>query len=108
MGRMEDEAVGHADFVLSGLFQREGGHLFEGGVAEVFANVHGVVGVAVVEHALGNGGRGVFAVGEDAEFGGAFDEGAVELMPGTASEGDDAEVVVGEKESVSEGLEGVE
>ncbi len=104
----ENETVGLLKCVLGCLLQRAGRNPFKGRVAEVFAHMHMVVAKAVVVHALGYGGRGMFLVGEHSYFGGTFDEGAVELLPRTACEGDDAEVVVREKETVGEELEGIE
>ena len=45
-----------------------------------------IIGVSVVEHPLGDGGRGMLAVGEDTYLRGPFYEGSVELMPRAARE----------------------
>ena len=74
----------------------------------MFAYGHLVVGIAIVEHPLGDGGGGMFAVGENTDLRSAFDEGLVELRPRTACKGYDAHVVVGYHESVGQHLEGVE
>ncbi len=74
----------------------------------MFTYGHGVVHIAVIEHALGDGGRGMFLVCEYTHFSGSLDERTVKLFPRAACEGDDAHVVVGEEETVGEELEGVE
>ena len=109
-GRMrgKDEAVGVLEVLLGGSFEGESGDSFEGGVAEVFANVHLVMGEAVIEHTLGDGGGSVFLVGQNTDFGRSFDEGTVELLPRTSREGNDAHIVVGKDEAMCKGLEGVE
>ena len=43
---------------------------------------------------------GMFAVGEDAYFGGTLYEGTVELLPGTSCQGDGAHVVIRHDEAV--------
>ena len=65
-------------------------------------------GVPVFQHAGGNGGRGMFAVGEDAYFGGTLYEGTVELLPGRPVRGDGAHVVIRHDEAVCQCLQGVE
>lgn len=74
----------------------------------MFADVHGIITETIFKHTLSNSGWGMLLVGQDTEFGGAFDEGSVELMPWTASEGDDAHVVVGHDEPMCEHLQGIE
>ncbi|EDO53648.1 hypothetical protein BACUNI_02927 [Bacteroides uniformis ATCC 8492] len=66
------------------------------------------MGVPVFQHAGGNGGRGMFAVGEDAYFGGTLYEGTVELLPGASCQGDGAYVVIRHDEAVCQCLQGIE
>ena len=79
---------------MSGFFEGEGGDLLERRIAKVFAYGHLIVGIAVVEHAPGDGGGGMFAVCEDADFRGSFDEGAVECGPRAACKRYDAHIVI--------------
>ena len=74
----------------------------------MFANVHGVAGVAVVEQAAGDGGGGMLAVSKYAYLGGALNEGAVQFGPGATGERDDAHVVIRHEQTVSQQLQGVE
>ena len=81
------------------LFFLVGGAAFFG-VGVVFAYGQLIVGIAVVEHALGYGSGGMFAVCEDADFRGSFDEGAVECGPRAACERYDAHIVIRHHQSV--------
>ena len=67
-----------------------------------------IVGIAVVEHALGDDGGGMFVVCEDADFRGSFDEGAVECGPRAACKRYDAHIVIRHHQSVGQHLQGVE
>ena len=74
----------------------------------MLADVHRVVRIAIVEHALGDGGGGVFSVGQHTNLRGMLDESTVELRPGAACQRDNAQVVVGQQQSVGQHLQGVE
>ena len=65
------------------------------GVAQVLAHVHIIIGVAIVQHPPGNGGRRMLAVSEHPDLRHPFYEGAVEHRPRTAGKRDDAHVVIG-------------
>ena len=52
----------------------------------MFAYVHRIISIAIVQHPLGNGGRGVLTVGEYADFLCTLNERAVEIWPRTASQ----------------------
>ena len=106
--RGENHAVGHGEIALGGFGEGECRDFFECGIAQVFADVHGVVGVAVFQHSLGNGSRGVFLVGEHTYFVGPLDECFIEFGPRASRERDDAHVVIRHQQSVGQHLQGVE
>ena len=53
-------------------------------VPQVLTDIHCIIGVAIFQHALGDGGRGMFLVGEDANLRSSLNECFVELRPRTA------------------------
>ena len=90
------------------MLEGEGGNAFYVRVAQMLADVHPIVVVAVFEHTLGYGSGGMLLVREDTDLGSALDEGTVELLPRAAGERNDAHVMVGKQETMGEHLKGVE
>ena len=74
----------------------------------MLADIHYIIGVTVRQHAGGNGGGGMFAVGEYADFWGTLHQGAVQFLPRASGQGDGAHVVVGHYKAVGQGLQRVE
>ena len=56
------------------LFKRKCHDLLAHGVAQVYAYVHRITIIPVVKHSLGDGRRGVVAVGENTDFSHALDQ----------------------------------
>ena len=77
-------------------------------ITEVFADVHLIVRIAVLQHPLGDGRRRMFAVGKDTKLGRALDKGSVELRPGPPRQGYDSHVMIRQDEAVRQHLQGVE
>ena len=71
-------------------------------------HVHRVVVVTIVEHPPGNGGRGVFTVGEHTDFSGALYQGLVECRPGAPCERHHTQVVIGHHQAVGQYLQRIE
>ena len=74
----------------------------------MFTYVHGIVAIAVFKRALGDGGRGMFLVGEDANLLSSLDECSVELRPRTTRERDNPHIVIGHHQPVGQHLQGIE
>ena len=70
--------------------------------------MHQIIRVAIIEHALGDGGRGVLFVCQNPNLGRPLDEGTVELLPWTPRQRDDAHVVIRHHETVRQHLQGIE
>lgn len=104
----ENHAVRHGKFALSSLLEGERADRLLLGVAQVLADMHGVVLVAILHHPLCDGGRCMLLVREDANLLCPLYEGTVELRPGPSRQGYDAHVVIGHHKPMSEKLQGVE
>ena len=93
---------------MGSFFERKGSDFLERWISQMFANVHIVIGIAIVEHALGNGRWGMFAICENADLWSSFDEGFVELWPRTTCQRDNPHVVIRHHETMGQHLQRVE
>ena len=94
--------------MLGCLFEGKCGNTFFVGVPEVLAHVHLIIGISILQHPLGDGCWCVFLICENAYLGDMFNEGTVKLWPRATSEGDDAHIVIGHHQPVSQHLQGIE
>ena len=62
--------------------------------------IHGVTVVSVFQHAGCDCGGRMFPVGKDAYLGSAFNQGAVEFMPGTSRQRNGSHIVIRHYEAV--------
>ena len=60
----------------------------------MFAHVHSVAVVAIIQHTLGYGGWRVLSVGKNSNLGSTLYQSLVKFGPRTASERHDAHVVI--------------
>ena len=104
----ENHAVRHGKFAQGCLLKSECTNLLLLRVAQVLADMHDVVPVAILQHSLCDSGRCMLLVGQDANLLCPLYESAVELWPGTSCQGYDAHVVIGHYKTMSEELQGVE
>ena len=70
--------------------------------------MHLIVLVAIVKHTLGNGGRGVFLVCQNTHLRCTLNQGTVKFLPRTTGERNNAQIVIGHQEAVSQHLQGIE
>ena len=70
------------------------------GVAKMLAYIHGVTVVSVFQHAGCDCGGRMFPVGKDAYLGSAFNQGAVEFMPGTSRQRNGSHIAIRHYEAV--------
>ena len=73
----------------------------------MFAYMHRVIAIAVVQHTLCDGSRSVFLIGKDAYLPYPFYQRAIELRPRAACQRDDTHVVIWNHQTVCQHLQGV-
>ena len=73
----------------------------------MLANVHRIIGIAIFQHPLSNGGRGMFLVGENTYLLNPLDECFIELWPRTSCQRDNTHIVIGHHQSVGQHLQRV-
>ena len=91
---MDNQAVGIFKGQFCRLLKFQPADTFPFRVAQMFADVHRIMSIAIVQHTSGYSGRCVFPVGENAHFRCAFYQCPVKFMPGTPCEGYGAHVVI--------------
>ena len=84
-----------AEVMQGGFFEGESTDLFERRVTQMLSNGHVIIGVAILQHTLGDGRGSMFTVCENAYLLRPLDEHFVKLMPGTARQRDDTHIVIG-------------
>ena len=70
--------------------------------------MHSVLIIAIVKHPLGDGGRGMFLIRQHPNLPYPLDESSVELWPRSASQRDDAHIVIRHHQSMGQHLERIE
>ena len=93
---------------MGSFFEGHRRDFFESWIPQVLTYIYMIRGVAVVQHPLGNGSRGVLTVCQYAYLLGSFYECFVKLRPRAAGERDDAHIMVGHYQTVGQHLQGVE
>ena len=73
----------------------------------MFTNVHGIIGIAIFQHPLGNGCGRVLFVCQHANLLSPFDKGLVELKPRTTCQRDNAHIVIRHHQPMSQHLQRV-
>jgi hypothetical protein len=89
-----NHAVGIVEIALGGFFKGEDGYLFESRMAKMLANRHRIIAIAIVQHPLGDGGRGMLFICQHADLLSPFDKGFVEFRPGTACERNNSHIMI--------------
>ena len=89
-------------------FEGESTDLLERRISQMLSNRHIIIGVAIVEHPLGDGRGSMFTVCENAYLLRPLDERFVKRLPGTARQRDDTHIVIGHHQPMSQHLQGVE
>ena len=74
----------------------------------MLTNVHGIIGIAIFEHSLGDGSRCVLLIRQYTYLTNSLYQCLIELRPRTPRQRYDVHIVIRHHQSMSQHLEGVE